>query len=888
MQSGILGIEEQLIAFHLLFEQQVAATPDRIAVIHEETQWTYQQLKKQADHIAAYLRDQSLKSEERVGICLDRSPTAIAAMIGIMKAGGAFVPLDPELPNDRLCFILTDAEISFVLCDDRYRSLFSGIESIHSIVMDQDGIHGVEADSGEDAESWVASDVLPEQLAYVMYTSGSTGKPKGVMIEHRSLAAYCWADIDVYHLTAADRTLHFSTINFDISIEEIFPPLLTGGSVVIRHRGRSDSHNELSSLIQEHDITAIHLATAYWHEWVDLMMVSREVVPKTLRLMVVTGEKVSVQHYQRWQTICRHSVQWSNAYGPTEATVSATVFTPDAAWSGDSMPIGYPLKRYEAYILDDQLRPLEPGTLGELAIAGPALARGYLNRQELTEKAFVEMTSADGTNRRIYRTGDLARVSANGAIEFAGRIDHQIKLGSYRIEPGEIESIIQQFPRVLEALVLHERIGESKYLIAYVARGECPISAKDLQDYLRDNLPTYMVPQRFLFVERFPKTINGKVDRAALPSAEQAETVQQHDGDRDLDGFEKQIAEMWQDVLQIRSIGPTDNFFFLGGSSLLVTRVVAKIKERFDIQLPVRDFFANPTLEGLAGYLATLPGFTHDRSQSHHPKQVRPWIPDIKATFVDSGNERLFSICYPPRRNSRNHAVLICPAIGHEYSRCHRNLQQLALMLASEGYDAVRFDYAHTGDSSGSCLLANIPQWQKDIETMRNTILDADPKRRLSMIGIRWGATLLATAAHISGEQLILWDPVSSGAEYIKLLQSFHRRTLRDYVRFPVQRKSTSDQLYGLTASSELRESINKICLPEEEHAGFKRNLVISSKHYLKKEIGNCNDPNPYRDRKIIESNDEVFWHQPELTESAFASPNTFRIILELLKREVE
>lgn len=888
MHSGILGIEEKLIAFHLLFEQQVAAAPERIAVIHEETQWTYQQLKDQSDQIAAYLRDRSLKSEERVGICLDRSPAAVASMIGIMKAGGAFVPLDPELPHDRLCFILTDAEISLVLCHESYRDLFSELDQVQSIVIEQDGIHGAEVNVGQDARQWIAAEVEPEQLAYVMYTSGSTGKPKGVMIEHRSLAAYCWADIDVYHLTADDKTLHFSTINFDISIEEIFPPLLIGGSVVIRHRGRSDSHNELSALIQEHDVTAIHLATAYWHEWVDLMTVSCEYVPDTLRLMVVTGEKVSVQHYQRWQKICRHHVQWSNAYGPTEATVSATVFTPDATWSGESMPIGYPLKRYQAFILDDQLRPLTPGSLGELAIAGPALARGYLNRQELTEKAFVEVACPDGENRRVYRTGDLARFNPGGAIEFAGRIDHQIKVGSYRIEPGEIESVIQQFPRVLEALVLHERIGENKYLIAYVAQGEYQISAKDLQDYLRDNLPTYMIPQRFLFVERFPKTINGKVDRTALPSAEQAETVQQHDGDRDLDDFEKQIAEMWQDVLQIRSIGPMDNFFFLGGSSLLVTRVVTKIKERFDIQLPVRDFFANPTLEGLAAYLATLPGFTPDRSRCHHPKPIRPWNPSIKATFIDSDKERLFSICYPPRKNSRNHTVVICPAIGHEYSRSHRNLQQLALMLANEGYDSVRFDYAYTGDSTGACELANIPQWKKDIETIRKVFSNSQSKRRLSLIGIRWGATLLANITDIAGEQLILWDPVFSGSEYVKLLKRFTCRTLRDYVRFPIQRISSNDQLYGLTASSDLQQAISEMSLPEFEHAGFKKNTWISSKNYLKNEVGNRRVFNAHNSRAVIESNDEIFWHRPELTECAFASPNTFRIILELLNRETE
>ncbi len=290
-----------------------------------------------------------------------------------------------------------------------------------------------------------------------MYTSGSTGKPKGVQIEHKSLTTYCLADIEIYRLQQDDRTLQFSTLNFDVAIEEIYPPLLVGSTIVVRPRERADASIELSHLIETNNVTALHIATAYWNEWIGLMEAEKVRVPRSLRLVIVTGEKISVEHYRRWQNLCDHEILWCNAYGPTETTVTCTAFIPDSDWDEPQMPIGKPLPGYTAYILNEQMQPVGERETGQLFIGGPAVARGYLGRPDLTERAFlsVDLPGYDHSIR-IYRTGDLARWLPDGNIEFSGRVDHQMKIGSYRIEPGEIESVILQHEAIRDALVVCE------------------------------------------------------------------------------------------------------------------------------------------------------------------------------------------------------------------------------------------------------------------------------------------------------------------------------------------------------------------------------------------------------------------------------------------------
>ena len=895
--ASILSVDSvELLAFHRLFELQVAHTPDRAAVLFEDETWTYQQLANFALHIATELLQHGLAEEECVGICVDRSPGAIAAMLGIMRAGGAFVPLDPELPIERIQFMLDDAGIKKIICDQKYADLVAGL-GVHQWLT----LENLQSKEPRDASAIEMDlpEIRPDQLAYVMYTSGSTGKPKGVMIENIALTTYCLADVDAYKITEQDRTLHFSTINFDIAIEEIFPPLLTGGAVVVRPRRRVDWHNELSTLIRQYHISAVHLATAYWHEWVDLMLAYNEIVPGSLRLLIATGEKVSVEHFRRWNSICPHEMQWSNAYGPTEATVSSTVFTPNRFWSGDAMPIGKPLKRYDALILNPQGERVAQGELGELFIAGPALARGYLNRPELTSNAFIQWLDDEGTPKRIYRTGDLARWNKQGDIEFAGRIDHQIKVGSYRIEPGEIESAINQHPGVCESLVVYEQIGNQKVLVAFVATqaktpyaksGDLksleaqPLETQTIAMFLREHLPAYMIPQRFLIVERFPKTLNGKIDRKALPPVERAIAPVMNSDHRELDKIERELASIWSEVLQISKIGLEDNFFFLGGSSLLVTRVIAKIKQRFDLELPVRDVFANPILKSLSGFLKARLGESDQQLVQALGNLTH--VPKIEAQFLASGLEQLFSIYYPARGEIRNHTVLVCGSVGHEYARSHRNLQQMAQLLSEHGFDVLRFDYAGTGNSSGACDSWLPAQWCSDIHNAASWLRKSVKSKTFSVIGLRLGATLLSNAVGLGADRAIFWDPALTGASFLATLNSFQRRAERDYVRYSIRRNAEPHQFYGLVSSERAVSELAKLRLNFHNEQTFVRTALLTTKNYWCEEVLRNQQVGLLQMKNHQQVDDEVMWHFPQFTEKAFSSAKSYRWILNHLTEE--
>ncbi len=766
----------ELASFVQLFEQQVERTPFAIAIEFEGTATTYSELNRKANQLASFLLARGFQSEDRIGICLDRSDVAIISMLGILKAGCAFVPLDPEFPPDRLAYIVEHASIRTLLCDDGYRHLYPA--SAHLELLSPSDSSLWEGD-GENHEL----ELLPDALAYVMYTSGSTGKPKGVQIEHRSLTTYCLADVELYKLRPDDRTLQFSTLNFDVAIEEIYPPLLVGSTVVVRPRVRANAAIELSHLVESNAITALHIATAYWNEWVDLMAASKVKVPTSLRLVIVTGEKISVEHYRRWLSLCDHKILWCNAYGPTETTVTCTAFIPEDNWDEPQMPIGKPLPGYTAYILDDQLKPVEANETGALFIGGPALARGYLDRPDLTEKAFLSVVLPGSTEpQRIYRTGDLARWLPSGDIEFAGRVDHQMKVGSYRIEPGEIESVIHQNPCVRESLVVCDEVQGQKYLVAYIVRSGS-IESSELVAYLRQRLPVYMVPTRYIFIEAMPKTINGKVDRRALPPASTAELARDTEKREATSELERELVSIWSSVLNVPEVGVDDDFFLLGGSSLLVTRVIAQITSRFKYAIPVRDFFANPTIASLALQLqsadtTTVSSPSNERSVeiSH---RLRSRLPRIVPFSLDSLGCRIAGIHYPPTGTtaSRSQAVVIAPSYGQEYTRSHRNLQQLAILLSQSGFDVLRFDYAGTGNSEGEPERLGFEQWNHDIGTVLQYAAELPSISNVHAIGIRLGASLLCReelrTQFDAIDHLICWDPVIDGTLYQQAVDIF-------------------------------------------------------------------------------------------------------------------
>ena len=870
----VAGEGETLIAFGELFVRQVALTPDRNAVIHGERCLTYRHLDQMATAFASKMIASGVDHGDHVGLCLDRSPEAIAAMLGVMKIGAAFVPLDPDYPLDRLLYMIEDTCIATVVAEPRHREMLQ-----HDLSAADDSPSITWIDSRPDAVSdpLPTTKVRPDDVAYVMYTSGSTGNPKGVQIEHAALAAYCFADIEIYQVVPEDRTLQFSTLNFDIAIEEIFPPLLSGGCVVVRPSERASERNELSSIVNNFDVTALHLATAYWHGWVDLMIATGERVPSSLRLMIVTGEKVSVEHYRRWQSISDHDVLWCNAYGPTEATVSATVFIPDQHFDAPQMPIGKPMKRYEARILDDSLDEVADGETGQLYIGGPALARGYLNRPDLTDKAFVTRTGGDHS-QRLYRTGDLARWLPDGNIEFAGRIDHQIKLGSYRIEPGEIEAALDRHPCVLESLVSYDDVEGQKYLIAYVATGAGTPAPSELAGFLRSRLPPYMIPARYAFMKEFPKTINGKIDRGKLdPTHSRVASDESFVTPRN--EMEHRLARIWQEVLHVPQVGIHDDFFLIGGSSLLVTQVVTRLTADLNIELPVRDFFANPTVASAARHLTRLTGI--ETTDSDDIAQRRARLPLMVPGYFENGNHRLFAMHYQPRRQTRNHAVLMCHAAGHEYARSYRNMQQLGVQLCQAGFDVLRFDYVGSGNSTGDCDQASFDQMRSDAHAAAAYLRSLCPTAQVSALGIRLGATALATAGLEDLTNMILWDPIVDGTTFIEQLEHFHRNALYGLTRFNRRRRpGPIDQLFGHRMNQTKRDSFAGAKLPSRESIAAGRAILVSSRNYFETESHGCDVRSHW---EPIMTPDEIRWHDPDYTESAFSSPHIFRVVLDSL-----
>ena len=872
-----------------LFEQQVLKSGDSIAIEFEDSIWTYEDVNRRANQIARFLLDRSYEREDRIGICMDRSATAIISMLGIMKAGCAFVPLDPEFPKDRLAFIVEDASIKMVFCDSDYLNLFETSNDDASIFIDP-----------HDEQLWqsehdnVSVEIPEDSLAYVMYTSGSTGKPKGVQIEHRALTTYCLADIEVYQLKPTDRTLQFSTLNFDIAIEEIFPPLLVGSVVVVRPRERAETHNELSHLIDTFRITAMHIATAYWHEWVDLLVASHAPVPSSLRLLIATGEKVSVEHFRRWKRQSRHKVLWCNAYGPTETTVTCTVFIPSDDWDEPQMPIGKPLVGYAAHILNDNYQSVGIGETGHLYISGDALARGYLNRSDLTEKAFLDVT-VDGTPIRIYRTGDLARWLPSGDIEFSGRVDHQMKIGSYRIEPGEIEAVLSLCASVSESLILCAENAGQKFLAAYVVRKDDSLSTSELAAFLRARLPVYMVPSRFIFLESFPKTINGKIDRRALPPVESGEVDRAGEYQEAESELERELASIWSNVLNISKIGRFDDFFQLGGSSLLVTRVIAQLTGKLNLAIPVRDFFANPTIASLSQHLRLLTQTEKSASSDEEKKlrqanaiALRRKLPTIEPLTIASRSEQLAAVQYPSvgiNGMRRNHTIVMCNAMGHEATRANRNLQQLAIRLSQDGFDVVRFDFASTGNSTGRAADATLDQWRSDIAAVVQKIrcepMFEPSTHNVSLLGIRLGATLLAQTPLTGIDKAILWDPIVSGQDYLNMLRSMHRFELESLTRYLTFRKGQPEQLMGSACTATMQQEIAAIQLCESTRIQSLTRWVVETKRY-----GVTGQPAlSLPGWQHTQSEDEIYWEAKEFSQSSFSSPQSSRLIASIFAK---
>jgi amino acid adenylation domain-containing protein len=588
-----------------LFEAQVERTPEAVALVSEETHLSYRELNRQANQVAHHLRKLGVGPDTLVGLCMERSVDLFIGLLGILKAGGAYVPLDAALPLSRLEFILADTGVSVLLTQARLRDRLPAHQS-RVVCLDTE-----KTTIAQESETNPVSEAKAQHLAYVIYTSGSTGTPKGVLVPHQAVVNHNIAVAKKFGLQAGDRILQFHSISFDAAVEELFPSWLSGAAVVLPRDGMPAPGGELLHLIEHEQLTVLNLPTAYWHEWVSALSDLSVRLPASLRLVVVGGEKVLPERASAWQRVAGAQVRWMNTYGPTETTVIATLHEPasDKRERADDaeVPIGRPLANVQVYILDERLQPIPRGMVGELYIGGVGLARGYLQRPDLTAEQFVPDPFGEQPGSRLYRTGDLARYQPDGTITFVGRRDQQVKIRGFRVELGEVETVLRRHPAVREAVVIYDGRNGSGRLVGYVvAESEQETSGSELRGFLQQWLPEYMVPATFVALDVLPYTRTGKVDRQALPlpTPSRPDLAQPFVAPRT--PTEETLVGIWTEVLRIERVGIHDNFFELGGHSLLATQVMSRVRTVFAADLPLRRFFETPTVAGLAESLDSL------------------------------------------------------------------------------------------------------------------------------------------------------------------------------------------------------------------------------------------------------------------------------------------
>ena len=622
----------QDLCVHQLFEAQVERTPDAIAVVFQDQHLTYSELNRRANQLAHHLRALGVGPDVPVGVCLEQSLEIVIALVGVLKAGGVYVPLDPAYPNERLAFMLEDTEAAVLLTQER---LVAGLPEHEARIVCLDS--GWAAVAREKPDNPVTS-TMDENLAYVIYTSGSTGRPKGVLVSHGSIVTHCRDIQRCYELDSSDRVLQFSSLSVDLSLEQILPTLIAGARLLLA-RAEVSPPNEFHRIIAEFGLTVLNIPTPYWHElvreWADLPELSRNLQP---RLFIVGGDVMSPEALDRWQKTSMQAVRLINAYGPTETTITATAFE-IAPQLGEhttlqKVPIGRPLANREIYILDKYGNPVPTGVPGELHIGGAGLARGYLNRPDLTAEKFIPNPFSSAPGARLYQTGDRARHLPDGSIELFGRIDHQVKIRGFRVELEEIEAVLRQHPDVREAVVLaqQETSGEKRLVAYLVSEREHSPTADDLRGFAKDKLPEYMMPAVFVLLEAMPLMPNGKVDRHALPAPDQARPELEKAFVAPRDELELQLTHLWEEVLGVRPIGVRDNFFELGGHSLAAVRLFSLIEKKLGRRLPLATVFQGATVEHLAGILRC---------------QARPSAGISLVAIQPAGNKRPLFLIHP-------------------------------------------------------------------------------------------------------------------------------------------------------------------------------------------------------------------------------------------------
>ncbi|MBM7114472.1 non-ribosomal peptide synthetase [Archangium primigenium] len=587
-----------------LLEAQARLRPDALALQHRGERVTFAEWERRANQLAWALRARGVGPESVVALSLEPSIDVLVTFFGILKAGAAYVPLDPSYPADRLAFMLKDSGARWLITREHLLGQLPVPEGVEAFVWEREAERLA---SHPATPPPVAAE--PESLAYLIYTSGSTGLPKAVMISNGAMVNYSAAAAHAYGLRATDRALLLSPISFDMSLEQILPCLHVGGTLVIREEDTLDSVERFVERVREWEIGFLSMPAALWAELTAALEQGRLQLPPSVRVVNSGGEKILPSRVLTWRRAVGPSVRMMNSYGPTEVTVIGTTCDLTAleqeVLETHEVPLGRAIANVRVHVLDPDLRPVARGVAGEIYIGGAGVGRGYHRRPELTAERFVPDPFAPTAGARMYRTGDVARLLDNGMVEYLGRGDHQVKIRGFRIELGEIETALSQHPQVRDVVVVvREEPPAGKRLVAYVtARGDRPAAGAELRGFLKGRMPDYLVPHAYVCLEALPIAPGGKVDRSRLPAPEreQGQAFVAPQGE-----LQSAVAALYAAVLSVPQVGATDDFFSLGGHSLLATQLVARLRDALSVEVPLKTIFEHPSVEALARAVEAL------------------------------------------------------------------------------------------------------------------------------------------------------------------------------------------------------------------------------------------------------------------------------------------
>ena len=592
---GCLPLTGQEIPVHELFEQRAETMPCAPAVVFREESLGYGTLNQTANRLARTLVARGAGPEGTVAVCLERGPRLIAILLAILKTGAAYIPLDPRHPRERLDYIARQSAAPILIAENT--SLFSAVANGRLVLADD-----LEVEAERESSGNLGREIAPESVCYAIYTSGSTGRPKGVVVTHRALASLISAMTGILEVKSPDRWLALTTVSFDIAALEWLLPLTVGAQVVLASQGEAGDGRSLRELASRREATIVQATPSMWRA-----MLAFGELPPMLRLALCGGEAMPAALANRLAGATR--TVW-NVYGPTETTIWSTAYQVAELEYHANPPIGQPLSNTRAYVLDEDLHPVQEGSEGELYIGGLGLARGYMASPDLTAERFVPDPFASAGGERLYRTGDLVRWNRSGELEFIGRKDDQVKVRGHRIELGEVEAALRGMSGIADAAVTcrPDIFGDSSLVAYYVAERNVPVLTSELRSGLQTRLPEYMVPSGFVEIRELPLTPNGKTDRRALAAlGEQGSDESRVPYVAPTLGTEQTLAGIWASVLGVDRVGSNDDFFELGGHSLLAVEILLEVEETMQRRIDLLQFWENSTLQELAALIDSLP-----------------------------------------------------------------------------------------------------------------------------------------------------------------------------------------------------------------------------------------------------------------------------------------